>query len=74
MITCLRLWRRFGDRSGATAIEYALTTGLIALSLSVALTGASAKLQTVFGEVNAAFGSSCNGGAGGNLPMGIRGC
>ena len=44
-----------GDESGATAIEYALLSGLIALVLIAALSALGARLGNEFNEVSSAL-------------------
>ena len=43
------------DEEGATAIEYGLIAGLIAVGLLTALTGIGEKLTVVFGKINDAL-------------------
>lgn len=43
------------DESGATAIEYGLIAGLIAVAIIVALTTVGTNLNTLFGEVATAI-------------------
>jgi len=46
-------WKRFqSDESGATAIEYALMSSLIALALVTVLTNLGKGLSTEFSEVS----------------------
>jgi pilus assembly protein Flp/PilA len=40
------------NRSGATAIEYGLIAGLIAVAIVVAVTSVGTNLNSVFGTVN----------------------
>ena len=48
--------RRFAQQErGATAIEYALISGLIALMLAASVPGISAALSALFGTIVAAF-------------------
>lgn len=44
------------DRSGATAIEYGLIAGLIAVVIIGAVTTVGTNLNTVFGKVGTALG------------------
>ena len=45
--------KRFAnDKSGATAIEYALIASLVSVAIIAALTTMSGKLQATFGEVS----------------------
>jgi pilus assembly protein Flp/PilA len=45
----------FHDAAAATAIEYALMAGLIALAIITGLTGIGVKLSTYFSEVSSAL-------------------
>ena len=47
--------RCLGDRSGATAIEYGLIAGLIALVIVATVTAVGTSLQTTFTSVSGAF-------------------
>ncbi|MDR0216228.1 MAG: Flp family type IVb pilin [Comamonas sp.] len=44
----IKFWR---DEEGATAIEYGLIAGLIAVGLLTALTGIGTELKTVFTKI-----------------------
>lgn len=54
-----RIWR---DRSGATAIEYALICALIALAAITAMQGIGEQLDTTFSTTSELM---ANGGSGG---------
>ena len=43
------------DDRGATAVEYGLLVGLIALAIIVAVVALGGHLNTIFGQVNTAF-------------------
>jgi pilus assembly protein Flp/PilA len=49
-----RALRRATDESGATAIEYALIAGLIAVALITTLTDVGTNVDALFGAVNEA--------------------
>jgi pilus assembly protein Flp/PilA len=51
----MRLKAFFSDRSGATAIEYALIASLIAIAIVSALTNLGARLSAEFSEVSRAL-------------------
>lgn len=47
--TLLKFWK---DEEGATAIEYALIAGLIAVVIITALTGLGVKIGDIFNKIN----------------------
>ena len=51
----MSLLKRLRDRSGATAIEYALIAGMIALVIITAVGGVGAKTQANFQSIEAGF-------------------
>ncbi|MEO0619259.1 MAG: Flp family type IVb pilin [Pseudomonadota bacterium] len=51
--TCLA--RVLNNDSGATAIEYALIAGIIALGIIVGVTAVSGELQGIFTDIGQAF-------------------
>lgn len=52
----MKLMRKFGrNESGATAIEYGLIAGLIAVVIIAAVTLIGGNLKTKFGEVSTAL-------------------
>ena len=53
------------DEEGATAIEYGLIIGLIAVLLISALTYIGTGLQTLFTDVKTAIGTAVTGASGG---------
>ena len=53
MVRCLRTFVR--DAFGATAIEYALMAGLIALAIIIPLTGIGSRLSSYFSEVSSSY-------------------
>lgn len=46
------------DEEGATAVEYGLILGIIALVIVVAFAGASGSLTSIFGQITAALGTA----------------
>jgi pilus assembly protein Flp/PilA len=50
-----------GNRNGATAIEYGLIAGLVALAIVVVLTTTGTNLSTVFTNANTAIASAPTG-------------
>jgi pilus assembly protein Flp/PilA len=48
-MTILKRW--WGDRSGATAIEYGLIAGLISIAIIGGLTGTGLSVQNLYGDV-----------------------
>ncbi len=55
----------FKDESGATAIEYGLIAGLVAVGAIVGLSAAGESLSTVFNHAAAELKTAVNGGGGG---------
>lgn len=53
MFKSINLW--ISDESGATAIEYALIGGLVAIAIVTALTNLGTRLSTNFSEVSTIF-------------------
>ena len=55
----------WADEEGATAIEYGLIAGLIAVGIIVAVGDIGAKLKAVFEFINTQLGTKLPAGAGG---------
>ena len=55
----------FKDESGATAIEYGLIAGLVAVGAIVGLSAAGEALSAVFNRAAADLKTAVNGGGGG---------
>ena len=54
----MNIFRRFADdESGATATEYGLIAGLIAVVIIGGLTAVGTKLNTKFGNISTSIGS-----------------
>ena len=54
----MNIFKRFAkDESGATAIEYGLIAGLIAVVIIAGLTAVGTKLNTKFNNISTAIGS-----------------
>ena len=47
-----------GNRNGATAIEYGLIAGLVALAIVTVLTTTGGNLSTLFGNANGAISTA----------------
>lgn len=47
-----------GDRNGATAIEYGLIAGLVALAIVTVLTTTGTNLSALFGNANGAISTA----------------
>jgi pilus assembly protein Flp/PilA len=52
-----------GNRNGATAIEYGLIAGFVAIAIVAALTTTGTNLTTLFGNANTDIASAGNAGA-----------
>ena len=52
-----------GNRNGATAIEYGLIAGFVAIAIVAALTTMGGNLSTVFGNANTDIQAAGNAGA-----------
>ena len=48
------------DENGATAIEYALIAGIIAIAIVASLTSVSVQLQATFSDIATAFSEILN--------------
>lgn len=59
---------RFRDEAGATAIEYGLIAGIIALGLVGSLVGTRTSLNAIFGQASGQMGSANGGGSSTSLP------
>ena len=59
MIAIRRMLRRLGaDRRGATAIEYGLLVGLIAIAMMAGLSSLGGGSQGMWGKISARIGSA----------------
>ena len=58
MTTFKQIIRALGNRSGATAIEYGLIAGLIALGIIGAATAVGGETSDTFDDVRAGFSAS----------------
>ncbi|MGA1823369.1 MAG: Flp family type IVb pilin [bacterium] len=54
----------FKDEEGATAVEYALLAGLIAIVIIVALVALGPKIRNVFNSASDGLGNATGGGGG----------